>query len=269
MRHIDERFISDLVSGKLSYFFNQVKNNRDTLSLEIRNGYVNIYYKGGSLLRITQMKQGGKYALKFDAKYCKNKNDDRNYDLLASLDKYDITAFEKYFELMKSEMDSWFDNNQRPERDYQHELLVNNPEIIDIEYQYKTEMRFDMLYFHDGILYVIENKYGNGAIGGKSGMSEHYFDICKRLEDPTTREEMIKSVCLISQNKAALGLNSRVIRESDIKGVEILFLMANYVEKGKKLAIELAKIKGSVPAKILKTSDTQVKIDLSQAEVIF
>ena len=58
MRQVDNRFIQDLQNGELAYFLTQVKRNRNLLSLEIRNGYVNIYYKGGNLLKITQNRNG-------------------------------------------------------------------------------------------------------------------------------------------------------------------------------------------------------------------
>ena len=54
MRGINDGFICDLKTGDLSYFLNQVKSNRDKLCLEIRDGYINIYYKGGNLLKITK-----------------------------------------------------------------------------------------------------------------------------------------------------------------------------------------------------------------------
>ncbi len=71
MRHIDSRFIDDLLCGELAFFLGQVKNHRNELSLEVRNGYINIYYKGGNLLKITQKSKG--YSFHFDAKYCKHK----------------------------------------------------------------------------------------------------------------------------------------------------------------------------------------------------
>jgi hypothetical protein len=49
MREINERFISDLKNGCLSYFLNQVKEKSDKLCLAIRDGYMNIYYMGGNL----------------------------------------------------------------------------------------------------------------------------------------------------------------------------------------------------------------------------
>lgn len=54
MRKINDEFISALRCNELSYFLSRVKNYPSKLSLEIRNNYVNIYYKGGNLLKITQ-----------------------------------------------------------------------------------------------------------------------------------------------------------------------------------------------------------------------
>ena len=79
MRHINTRFVDDLLHGELAYFLTQVKNNRTKLSLEIRNGYINIYYKGGNLLKITQKRTG--YSFFFDAKDCRHKNG-QSFDLL-------------------------------------------------------------------------------------------------------------------------------------------------------------------------------------------
>ena len=267
MRNIDNRFIQDLLRGELSFFGDRIKKMPDVLSLAIRNGYINIYYKGGSLLKITQRKRG--YSFSFDEKYCKKKGDDSNFELFSCLRPGERDAYILHFDQMMGEMDRWFQAHPKAERDYQHQLLVNNPEIVDIEYQIGRRMRLDMLWFADGILYIIENKYGNGAIGGKSGMSEHYKDICEILTDPQIKEEMLDSVCHISRAKKALGLTDTCIEKSDIKGVKILFLMANYTSKGTALSKERAKMDGSVPAGILMTSDAEVRIDLKKARNLF
>ena len=95
MRHINEKFINDLAHGELAYFLKKVKSNHDVLSLEVRNGYINIYYKGGNLLKITQKNKG--YSFYFDAKYCRNKESDENFNLLNNLCKSDIASYVKHF----------------------------------------------------------------------------------------------------------------------------------------------------------------------------
>ncbi len=266
MRHINERFVRDLLYGKLAFFLNQVKNARDLLSLEIRDGYISIYYKGGSLLKITQKKIG--YTFHFDAKYCNNKGNAENFELLNHLRSDDAAAYEQHFALMMQEMDSWFDAHPKLERDYQHQLLVNNPEIVDIEYQVGRRMRLDMLLFADGKLMIVENKYGTGAIGGKAGISEHYKDICEIMKTPKLLDEMLDSVCHISQAKKSLGLTDVIIERSDIKSVEILFLLANYNSKSQRLNQEFSKMDGTVPARFLLTTNDQNTVDYKGSSVI-
>lgn len=266
MRHIDSRFVNDLLCGELEYFLTQVKKNRSVLSLEIRNGYINIYYKGGNLLKITQKRN--RYACYFDAKYCKHKGG-QNFELLNSLRSDDIEGYRKCFALMMQEMDGWFKEHPKLERDYQHQLLVNNPEIVDIEYQIGRRMRLDMLLFSKGRLMIVENKYGTGAIGGKAGVAEHYVDICEVLTDGKLLDELIDSVCHISQAKYALGLAETVINRTDIKRVELLFLLANYNQNSQSLANEIEKMDGAVPASVLMQAGDQTKLDIAQAKSIF
>lgn len=267
MRHIDTRFIDALLCGELEYFLTEVKNNRNILSLEVRNGYINIYYKGGNLLKITQKAKG--YSFHFDAKYCKHKNGSKNFELLNNLHSNDANAYKKYFHLMMSEMDAWFCEHPKEERDYQHSLLINNSAIIDIEYQIGRRMRLDMLLFTTGKLMIVENKFGTGAIGGNAGISKHYSDICEVLNNPKLLDELIDSVCHISKAKKELGLTDFIIQKTDIKNVEILFLLANYNPKSQSLYNELEKMNGSVPASILTTTSKQTRIELSKARDIF
>lgn len=267
MRHINTKFINDLTCGELAYFLEKVKSNRSSLSLEVRNGYINIYYKGGNLLKITQKSKG--YSFHFDAKYCNNKGNDQNFKLLNNLRSNDTESYIKHFDLIMREMDSWFAEHPKEERDYQHRLLVNNPEIIDIEYQIGHSMRLDMLMFKDGDLFIVENKFGTGAIGGTAGLSKHYSDICKILGDSNIREEIIDSICHISEAKQALGLNKSTIEKSNITRMQILFLLANYNSNSQTLNNELKKMNGSVPAQILMTTSDQIKIDLSLGKDVF
>ncbi len=114
MRHINERFVRDLLYGELAFFLNQVKNARDRLSLEIRDGYINIYYMGGSLLKIKQKRAG--YTFHFDAKYCKYKGNTGKFDLLNSLQDDDIAAYKEHFSQMMREMENWLKDNKKEER---------------------------------------------------------------------------------------------------------------------------------------------------------
>ncbi len=267
MRTINNAFISDLTKGNLSFFLRQVLQNRKELCLEIRNGYINIYYKGGNLLRITQKKNG--YSFHFDAKYCLHKEDDTNYELLNNLPSDDVAIHVKYFDLMKREMDTWFEKHPKPERDFQHALLVSNPCVVDIEYQFGKSMRLDMLMVIEDKLIIVENKYGTGAIGGKSGIKEHYEDICDVLANAELYNELLDSVCKISSAKKALGLADVAIQKSDIVGSEILFLFADYNPNSTSLTKAIKTITKTVPANILMMGKDEHLIDISKAKDIF
>ncbi len=267
MRRIDSRFIDDLLCGELAFFLGQVKNHRNELSLEIRNGYINIYYKGGNLLKITQKSKG--YSFHFDAKYCKHKGHSDNLALFENLKSNDVESYKKHFDLMMREMDAWFYEHPKKERDYQHQLLVNYHEIIDIEYQIGRCMRLDMLLFSGGKLYIVENKFGTGAIGGNAGLSKHYEDICNVLSNQKLLDEMLDSVCHISKAKKALGLIDFEIGRENIKNTEILFLLADYNAKSKSLSNALGDMTVSVPTSILMNAKDEYKIDLTRSKDAF
>lgn len=71
-RGLSQQFLTDLKEcGSLNDVLKVVLYD-DTLCLEIRDNYANIYYRGGNLLRIEESPTGYKAA--FDIKYCEHKN---------------------------------------------------------------------------------------------------------------------------------------------------------------------------------------------------
>lgn len=267
MRGINEKFINDLKSGELTYFFEQVKANTDKLCLAIRNNYINIYFHGGNLLKITQ-KRGG-YSFHFDAKYCLHKGDDSNYDLLSGLSNTNTEGYKKHFTLMMDEMESWLDKHPKPEREYQHKLIVFNPSVVDIEYQIGGKMRLDMLYVDNGRLCIVENKYGEGAVGGASGLAKHYEDICRLIADKGIFDEMKRSVANIIAAKKELCLPTPAKDFDCEKAPQVIFLFAQYNKKSQMINNELKKISCVYPAKYLILGKDDVVFDMNVAEDLF
>lgn len=247
MRSINQGFINDLLQGELAFFLEQVKTNRK-LSLEIRNGYINIYYRGGSLLKIEQKNE---YRFSFDSKYCLNKNNDTNYEAISSLNVKDIDAYKGIFNILIAEIDSWLAVNPKPEREFQHNLLISNDFIIDIEYQVKKKYRLDMIMYIDNKIIIVENKFGGGAISGNAGIAKHYKDICDILSDTQLKEELIKSIVSIIRAKRNLELLNIEINEEDIKDIEILFIFADYNKNSNTIKNEIKMMSKEIPAKIL------------------
>ena len=229
MRGINENFVEDLKNGELAYFLEQVKSESNKLCLAIRKNYINIYFRGGNLLKISQKRDG--YSFDFDARYCLNKGDDSKHALLSGSSSADRENYEKNFHLMMAEMDAWFDKHPKPEREFQHQLFLQNPEVVDIEYQIGGKIRLDMLCLFEGQLYIVENKYGESSIGGEAGLAKHYEDICRILDDTHLLNSIRKSVDNISRIKRDLGLPAPGLNLDFNKFPKILFLFADYNKK--------------------------------------
>lgn len=150
MRHLSNEFMAELKKNSLNPLLKYVKND-NTLDLEIRENYINIYYRGGSLLKVSQKKS--RYEFDFDEKYL-NKN------LPAHL-SHVIPHFKKhadwdnYIPLAKQAMDFYFTNNKKEEREFQQLVVRENNNssiangtdyfIIDIEYDNQDNARFDFV----------------------------------------------------------------------------------------------------------------------------
>ena len=275
MRGINKQFIEELKIGDLSFFLEKAKSMRDSLSLEIRDGYINIYYRGGNLLKIVQKRNG--YTFNFDSRYCLNKKDTSHHELFSSLKSTDIESYINYFDLMLSEMDSWFIEHPKKEREYQHGILISNPNILDIEYQinYRDEennpkaMRFDMVLFADDSIIIAENKYGNGALCGSAGLSKHYKDICSVLSNEDLHDELLSSIKNIAKNKKELGLIDFDIPQLSRDKTKILFVLADYNRKSETMKNEIALMNKTVPAQIIFTDTKEYIIDFTKVEDLF
>ena len=66
-RAISKDFLDDLLTGELKPLLDMVHID-DTLDLELRGKCINIYYRGGSLFRITE-KVSRTYEIFFDLNY--------------------------------------------------------------------------------------------------------------------------------------------------------------------------------------------------------
>jgi hypothetical protein len=275
MRGINDEFIKDLQSDCLGFFLNQARENEDII-LEIRDGYLNLYYRGGSALKITQKKRGG-YSFKFDLNYCQNKADTSGLQKVASL-KTAREYKDSFFFLLK-EMDSWFAEHPKQEREIQHDLIKFNTAdfcILDIEYKAfvvkkKGELSFslDMIAVHDGRIILVENKNGGGAITGKAGLSKHYNDMCSVIKNLDLREELIQSMRNIAENKKKLGLPYADIAAEP--HIEILFLIFNANKiptESRKIDSEIQKIHEdyTYPVKLIKLCEKAEKIKYEEAE---
>ncbi|HZI08383.1 MAG TPA: hypothetical protein VEZ71_30470, partial [Archangium sp.] len=67
MRGLDPRFILDLQGGRLAPLLRRVKSD-ETLDLQLRRNSLTVYYRGTSLLTVTEQSSGS-YHFNFDVSY--------------------------------------------------------------------------------------------------------------------------------------------------------------------------------------------------------
>ncbi len=204
-RALSEEFLKSLEGGILAGIRRLVLADA-TLSPFIRSGYVNIYYRGGNILRIKELSGVG-YEFYFNPKY----EETNSETALPSLARPNWSALEavkivksvedadvwlSQIPLLKQCMDMWFGQHPKDEREFQQVAArVNNSSkhtdyfIVDIEYTSSDtrELRADMLALFwprtvearkagsgfKPVLTVVEVKIRDHALAGDAGLVDH------------------------------------------------------------------------------------------------
>lgn len=250
MRKLLEDFANDLknVDGILHPLLERVIRDH-TLHLAIRNNYINIYYRGGNLLRVE--KSGLEYRTFFDEKYNKDKIEVKNYPsvIACQADSADCVNKFRYF---KEIMDLYFSHYSKPEREFQQlvvrennfSTISNGSEyfISDIEFA-DSKSRLDMLGVHwpaserkEGLNcrpVFIEMKYGDDALEGNSGLMKHLNDIHKIISDEKRRKNifsLISDQCNQLKELGLLKFNCSKVHNFGCQNIsaEVIFILANH-----------------------------------------
>ena len=257
-RGLSKEFLDDLTEGILKPILDLVKRD-DTLCLQIRKDYLNIYYRGGNILKLER--KNNIYLSTFNDNYTK----DSPKLLIISKLPYRISVIDEAvtwvenIPLLKQIMDEYFSEHSKCEREFQQVVArENNNSIIsndtdyfitDIEYtnHESRESRFDLVGInwkstsHDRKnikncrLVLIEMKYGDGALGGAAGIKKHLDDIdqfCgdKRKLDILKEETITAFSQLRKLGLIRFGMNgneNKIERLSDDKP-EFILLFANH-----------------------------------------
>jgi len=178
-RGLSDEFFHDLKKGLLHRILEAVKAD-NTLDLQIRHNYINIYYRGGNLLKIAE-KAGG-YSAEFETKYFKKSDgsglgkrldgtreriksngpppqpEDKENPLPQTLRKQeDVEKWIGVFPDLKQAIDLHLGRSKKDEREFQQVLVRENNYgrfanstdyfICDIEYA-TNEARFDLVGVH-------------------------------------------------------------------------------------------------------------------------
>jgi hypothetical protein len=270
-RELSATFMTDLINGSLKAVLAFIHKD-NTLDLEIREKFINIYYRGGNILRISEIGVH-MYEFEFDSNYLPTKS-------AGFIAPSSVTDWDLYFPKMKQAMDFYFSKHRKEEREYQQLVVRENNYssisngtdyfIIDIEYDNHEHARFDLVAVewlskashrklskdYKPKLVVIEMKYGDGALTGTAGMKKHLRDFNLFIKAPAFAKFKKEMLDMFIQ-KRELGLipclsslkNSNQIVQFD-ETIELAFIIANHDPASIKLKAELSAC-GDIPAKFI------------------
>ncbi|NLI41765.1 MAG: hypothetical protein GX421_11435 [Caldisericales bacterium] len=260
MRKLSAKFMGDLVDsdGVLHPILTRVKKDH-TLMLAIRENFINIYYRGGNILKIMEHNKGS-YQASFDDRYNKsgllipdspseinNQNDSRSW----------IDSFPS----RKNIMDEYFSTYGKAEREFQQLIArENNNSTISNESEYfvsdievaEPYARFDIMAIRwlaaqrkngsNCKAALIEMKYGDSALTGSAGLLKHLKDMeklitnkdgySKLLETMESQFTQLDELGLLKFNK---GTSNAKVKLNPDEIPEVIFVIANHNPRSPKL----------------------------------
>jgi hypothetical protein len=254
-RQLSAEFLAALKCGFLAPLLGVIQSD-DTLMLAIRDDCINIYYRGGNLLKI---KRGVRsYSAHFDRQYFNEPEDSQLPRTLNS--QGDAYLWFCAIPRLKEVMNRYFSTKRKSEREFQQlvawennrsrisnesEYFITDIEVADTEFRARIDMLGVRWLSHErqsaGVLLpvLIEMKYGKESLVGRSGLIEHLNAIEKILN---SRSQSLRGVIEIQfKQLEELGLltykrSSRIheLRLSQGKP-EVIILLANYNPRGSTL----------------------------------
>lgn len=269
MRKLNERFLSDLEEGALYSLLAAVQRD-DSLCLELRGTYINLYYRGGNLLRIDQ--EANFYKVFFDTNYFSDKNG-AHLPKQELYEREHVEAWLGVLPSLKHAMDQ--SGKLKEEREVQQHLVrANNGRrlgkatdyyVCDIEYAGRGRRgQFDLVAVHwpsnpterkraeNRRLVLMELKYGDGALVGSSGVSSHIKDLNEFLSDSDRVGDFKADMIHVFNQKRRLGLlncDKDLARFSDEKPL-LLLVFADHDPDKRKLGEVLDDLPNSPHAEV-------------------
>lgn len=255
MRALSTSFMKDLLTtdGVLHPLLERIKQDH-TLMLSIRKDYINIYYRGGNILRVKEQ-SAGSYSSYFNEEYNKL---GISVPIIPSAitSKNDCDQWVNAFQELKGIMDCYFSTYSKPEREFQQLIArENNFSTISNQSEYFVSdiefadpdigARFDILALQWLVSQrkktdacrpaLIEMKYGDNALSGSSGLIKHLEDIDSLIADKGRYQTLIETMESQFNQLDELGLMkfNRVANWTNIKMAsdekpEVIFILANH-----------------------------------------
>ena len=250
-RGLADQFMVDLKTGSLSPLLDRVRKDA-TLDLRIRENYINVYYRGGSLLKVSvpnQRNHPPNYLFEFNPDYTKY----RDIPLMfPPSEVVEIDGCRKWLLLVpeiKDTMDLWFGKHPKVERTLQQAVVWENNDspwangtdyfIIDIEYDSRKGIsnnmdgsggRFDLVAIRwdsssssralrgqlKARIAIIEMKTGDQALKGTAGLQEHVRVLESFGRDVSRKEEFIEEMLGVFNQLHQLGLIKCLSRRQSV-----------------------------------------------------
>ncbi|MFC2065063.1 hypothetical protein ACFLXB_08210 [Chloroflexota bacterium] len=255
MRELSETFMKDLMNpeGVLHPILSSVKKDQ-TLMLTIRDGFINIYYRGGNILRATENKRGT-YGGFFDQRFNKT-GQEMPITPSTMNNQNDAKEWVVALPILKSFMNEFLSKHSKNEREFQQLVARENNTssisnesdyfISDIEvYEAFSGARFEMIAIkwpstkrqsgNNCRMAIIEMKYGYKALDGEAGLLKHLKDIDSLI----TAKDRFAKLRVQTENQFnqldQLGLlkfnreqyEGKISLDPNVKP-EVIFILANY-----------------------------------------
>jgi hypothetical protein len=284
-RGLSQKFMDDLKEGGVLHPLLHRVQRDTTLDLEIRDDYLNIYYRGGSLVKVSLVpREAGKYTLTFNTNYV-SKAKSASADLQEStvVSAGDTEKWIACIAVLKDVMDLWFGVHPKDERALQQMVVWENNDspwangtdyfIVDIEYDSRKGNadqggRFDLVALRwesDSTsrklqrkkkpkLVVIEMKAGDGALKGKAGLQNHIAVLQEFAASKSRKAMFVREMLGVFAQKRELNLirglshNKNMLDQESIDtDIGFMLLLAGHDPASNKLSDELRTLQTELP----------------------
>ena len=258
MRKLSTTFLNCLRSGFLSEITECVRRDPD-LNLEIRDGYINIYYKGNSLLRLAEAGSPLYYKVDIHRKFSEG------IRLPPDLTKSGIPQFIENIPLLKENITRY--GRRSLELEYEQMIIRannfeprNNTEYFVVDRQYAVkEGRFDLTGIHwarngrqtnrEASVCLLEVKFGpNQDIQFVHQQLARYYEPIRNnaagiAEEMETIFRQKLALRLYSQPVERLNAMKTLRFSRDIHDFQFILVLVDYNHNSRFLRSALAKIK--------------------------
>ena len=170
MRALNDSFLNAfLEDGKLFPLLDLVRKDH-TLCMELRGEYVEIYYRGGLLYKIDDNEYGN-YKIYYNENYKILNKQNKNYKLK---EVNSVSDAVKEVPIHKQDMDIYFSQNNKLEREYQ--------QLIERENNYSGDVSHNTDYFILDIEYAFSDKKNDSSDEAKDETKEKTDELNARYD---------------------------------------------------------------------------------------